>query len=145
DLTISELILAYWRYSKSHFRKPDGSPTSGLHVIHIALKPVRELYGPTPAVDFTPRRLEAVMHDMVKLGWVRNSINKHASTIRRMFKWAVKYDLVPPAVYQKLQCVEGLERGRSDAAESEPVRPVPEAYIDAVLPLVSKQIAGMIQ
>src|SRR5580765_4044571 len=35
DLTISELIIAYWRYAKSHFRKADGSVTSGLHVIQI--------------------------------------------------------------------------------------------------------------
>jgi hypothetical protein len=145
DLTISELIAAYWRMCKGHFRRADGSPTTALSVIKVALKPLRDLYGPTRAADFGPRGLEAVMHDMVKLGWVRNSINKHASTIRRMFKWAAKYDLVALPVYQKLQTAEGLERGRSDAAESEPVRPVLEAYVDAVLSRLSRQVQAMIQ
>jgi integrase len=44
-----------------------------------------------------------------------------------------------------LQAVEGLRAGRSEARESEPVKPVNEDAVAAVLPLVSPQVAAMIQ
>src|SRR5262249_9273150 len=36
-----------------------------------------------------------------------------------------------------------LQKGRSDARESEPVKPVPEAFIDAVLPFVTATVRDM--
>jgi integrase len=44
-----------------------------------------------------------------------------------------------------LQTVPGLRRGRTEARESEPVKPVPEAFIEAVKPLVSPQVRAMIE
>ena len=37
-------------------------------------------------------------------------------------------------VYEGLRTVEGLRKGRSEAPETEPVRPVAEADVQAVLP-----------
>lgn len=62
-----------------------------------------------------------------------------------MFKWATENELVEPSVYHGLQAVGGLKRGRSDARETDPVRPVPVEHVDAVLPLVSVQVAAMIR
>jgi integrase len=39
----------------------------------------------------------------------------------------------------------GLRAGRSGAKESEPIKPVPAEYVEAVLPHVSRQIASMIR
>ena len=41
--------------------------------------------------------------------------------------------------------MEGLRRGRSDAKETEPVKPVLESYVEAVLPYVPPQVAAMVQ
>lgn len=62
-----------------------------------------------------------------------------------MFGWAVENELVPPNVYHGLQAVRGSRRGRSTARETEPVGPVPQAYVDVVLPVVSRQVAAMIR
>ena len=72
-------------------------------------------------------------------------INKRIGQIKRLFRWAVAEELVPPAVYHGLQAVAGLCLGRTSARETEPVRPVPDLYVAAVLPFVSPHVAAMIK
>jgi len=62
-----------------------------------------------------------------------------------MFAWGVENELVPSSIFHGLQAVKGLRRGRSEARESKPVKPVPDAYILAVLPHVSTQVRTMIE
>lgn len=77
--------------------------------------------------------------------WCRRSINLHVYRIRSVFKWGVANELVPSAVLQGLQAVAGLRQGRSSARETGAVKPVPEAFVEAVLPLVTPPVRGMIQ
>jgi hypothetical protein len=62
-----------------------------------------------------------------------------------MFRWAVAHELVPVTVYQALQAVEGLSKGRSAAKEPDPILPVPIDDVRAVLPHVSRPVAAMIE
>jgi integrase len=145
DLTVLELIARFWTHAEATYRKPDGRPTSELDNFRQALRPLKGLYADTAARLFGPRSLRAVQSEMVRIGWRRTSVNKHIGRVKHVFKWATAHELIPPNVYHGLATVDGLRRGRSDAPESDPVRPVPEAYVDAVLPLVSRQIAAMIR
>src|SRR5262249_3120349 len=65
--------------------------------------------------------------------------------IVRAFKWAVAEAMVPPSVHHGLQAVSGLRRGRCEVRESEPVRPVPEAFVEAIRPYVARQVWAMVQ
>jgi integrase len=142
---INDLILAFWHHCEQHYRKPDGRPTSELGLIRLALRPLREIYGLTFADAFGPLALKAVRQRMMDGGMSRGVINAHVGRIRRMFRWGVENELVPPAIHQALQAVAGLQRGRSEARETKPTRPAPQTDVDAVLPLVARQIAAMIQ
>src|SRR5262249_58280637 len=62
-----------------------------------------------------------------------------------VFGWAASEELVAAAVYQALKAVSGLPKGRSEAREPEPVRPVPDAQVDAVRPHVARQVWAMIE
>jgi integrase len=145
DLTLNELVLAFWKHAKTHYRKADGSETSELYLYKMALKVMRVLYGDTRAADFGPRCLKAVMQEMVGRGWCRKSINKHTARIKHLFRWAVSNELVPPSLHHGLLAVSGLPKGRTDAKESDPVKPVPEAHVHAVLPHVSRQVKSMVE
>ena len=102
-LTINELALRYWQFAKQHYRK-DGSPTSGLEGLKHALRPLRQLYGPTPGPKFGPLALKAVRQRMIESGArSRGTINKRIDTIKRVFKWAVSEELIPASVYHGLQ------------------------------------------
>ena len=144
DLTITELIAAYWRHAQSYYVK-DGSPTSEQVWIKLAMRPLRRLYGSTPASSFGPLALKAVRQAMIDHGDCRATINGYITRIKRMFKWAVENELVRPDVHHGLQAVAGLRRGRSEVREAASVQPVPDVFVDAIRPHVSRQVWAMIE
>jgi integrase len=144
DLTVNELAARYLEFCDRYYRKC-GEPTAEPVNIGLAVRAVRGLYGHTPAVEFGPLRLQTVRQKMIDARLCRNEINKRVRKIVRMFKWATSQELIPSAVVHGLQSLSGLRRDRSDAKESPPVTPVPIAYVEAVLPYTSRQVATMVQ
>jgi integrase len=143
-ISVNELILAYFHHVQGYYRHPDGRPTSEVDNIRLALRWPRRLHGHTPAADFDSLALEALRGEMVRAGLCRNRVNKDVARIKRMFKWGAGRKAVPAAVCESLAAAEGLRAGRSDAAETEPVRPVAGPVVEAVLPHVSPQVAAML-
>jgi hypothetical protein len=87
-LTVNDLMLAYLNHADKHYRKPDGEATRQLELIRLAMRPLKELYGRTPASEFGPLALKAVRQRMVDKGTLcRLTINEHVSKIKRMFAW----------------------------------------------------------
>jgi integrase len=169
DLTVNELLLAYWRWAETYYVK-DGKPTSEPDTIRQALRFVRQLYGPTPAKDFGPLALKAVRQAMVdhpvtrkvkvrdpetgeacveerllRRGLARRYVNKQVQRIRRVFAWGVEEGLLPVTVHQALLRVRGLKKGKGQAREKKRIAPAPAAHVDAVLPLVPPTVRTMIE
>jgi integrase len=144
DLTVNEMLLAYLRHADSYYTK-GGRPTSEPKNIRLALRPLRQLYGHTLARDLGPLRLKTARQAMIESDLCRSEVNKRVRHIIRAVKWAVGEEMIPASVYQSLKAVSGLRRGRADVRESEPVRPVPEAFVDAVRPFVARQVWTMIE
>ncbi len=146
DLSVNELILAFWdRFAGRHYRRPDGTPTGELGNYRDSLRPLRHLYGHTPARDFGPLALKVVRQAMIEAGLARTTINQRVGRIVRLFKWAVENELVPPSVHQALKAVRGLQEGRSEARETVPIKPVSEADVEAIRPFVARQVWAMIE
>jgi hypothetical protein len=82
---------------------------------------------------------------MVETGLCRNVVNHRISRIKRMFKWAVAEELVPASAHHGLQAITGLQFGRTNARETDPVRPGPDAAVDAVLPYMPPTLATMVR
>ncbi len=145
DCTVETLILAFWKHAEQHYRRPDGTKTNEISEYRQSFKPLRRLYGPKLAKDFGPLALKAVRREMVKAGWARSLINRRVGRIRRAFKWAASEQLVPDAVYHSLGTVAGLQRGRAEAPETEPVKPVAWRHVRATLPHLGPTIVGMVR
>ncbi|CAN5598473.1 tyrosine-type recombinase/integrase [soil metagenome] len=145
DVSICELILTFIRHVDGYYRRADGTRTNETVEYRQSLRPLRELYGLTLAADFGPRALKAVRENMVQAGLCRSLINQRIGRVKRMFKWAVSEELVPPTVFHGLVTVTGLQRGRSDARETEPVKPVELDAVTATLPHLSRQLAGLVR
>jgi integrase len=143
--TVNEIILVFWERHRMHYRHPDGSPTGELDNYRDSLRPLRKLYGCAPAREFSPLKLKAVRKAMIDASLSRTTINQRVGRIVRVFKWAASEELVPTLVYQSLKTVAGLPKGRSEAKETEPVGPVPDARVDAVRPHVARQVWTMIE
>lgn len=141
---VKDLIAGYWQHAEVYYRK-NGKPTSELSVLKLAMRVLLSLYGDAPAADFGPLALKACREAMIAKGLCRSTINGYVSRIRQVFRWAVENELVPGHVHQALRAVVGLKRGRTLAKESVPVRPVDAGDMEAVVLLVSPQVAAMIR
>lgn len=139
-LTVQRLVAAFRGFAKAYYR---GS-SEAVNLEHC-MKPLVELYGSLPAIEFGPLKLKAVRQKMIEADICRGEINKRMGRIKRIFRWATENELLPATVFHGLQAVRGLARGRTEARESEPVRPVPEAFVDALKPHVPPQIWAMIE
>jgi integrase len=81
----------------------------------------------------------------VQRGQCRQHVNHGAQRVKRIFRWAVAEELIPPISFQALNAMEGLKRGHTDAREGKKVKPVPLAYVDAIEPFTSRPVWAMIQ
>jgi len=143
-LTVVELFAAYKRFAIKYYRK-NGKVTAEVGCILQAAKFVQRLYGRTEAAEFGPLALQAVQQRMVDAGLSRGVINKACGRIKRVFKWGVAHEMIPPGTWQALQTVPGLRKGRSDARETAPILPVDEATVDQTLPKLPEVVADMVR
>ena len=143
--SVAEVILGFWRHAEQHYRRADGTPTGELDNFRASLRPLRKLFGTTPAGDFGPKALKLCRQAMIEAGLARTTINQRIGRIVHVFKWAVENELVPPSVHHGLKAVQGLQKGRTAAREPAPVKPVPETFVDALRPYVARQVWAMIE
>jgi len=144
-LTVAELLLAYLDFAERHYRTPDGRSTSEIYEVRVVIRALRELYAETPVSEFGPLALKSARQKWVNEGRSRTECNRRAGVVKRIIKWAVAEELAPPAVYQALAAVTGLQKGRTSARECDPVAPVDDAVVDATLPHLNRYVRGMVQ
>lgn len=144
EITVTVLCGRYLRFAKDYYLK-DGKCTRTVPAIKASIKYLRDWYGRTPAADFGSLALKAIRQKMVEDGLSRTYVNDHVARIKRMFKWGVSEQLVPPAVYQGLASVQGLLRGRTVAHENPPILPVDDEIVDATLPFMPEVTADMVR
>ncbi|QGJ68583.1 Site-specific tyrosine recombinase XerC [Planctomycetales bacterium 10988] len=144
-LNINQVILKYHSFASGYYLR-DGKASKELTCMKDALRPLRKLYGSSPASEFGPLDLKIVRNHMIsEQDLCRNEINKRIGRIKRFFKWAVSEELVPPSILQGLQTVTGLRKGRTSARESPPVKPVPDQWVEATFPFLPPQLIAMIE
>jgi integrase len=145
QLTVSQLVDQYLNWARSYYQCNAGALAPGLGPVEAAARIMLSLYASLPACDFGPVALKAVRHAMIASNLCRNVINQRVGCIKRIFRWAVSEELVPPDVLQSLIAVEPLRRGRSGARETGPVRPVPDEYVRPVLDYLPPTLRAMVQ
>lgn len=144
SLTVSRLAILFVDHARKYYRK-NGVETSEVHSIQTALRPLVSKGGREKVSQFGPRRLKAVQDAMIALNWSRTGINAAVRRITRVLPWAAENKLAEPSVYEACKAVTGLRRGRLEARESAPVKPVPLADVDAIKPFLSAELWTMIQ
>lgn len=142
-LSIMELSAAYLEYAKGYYRK-DGKPTTSLLRVKAALQHLK-LYGRTAAAEFGPLKLRAIQQQLVAAGKSRRYTNYICEQIKRIFTWAVSMEMLPAAVSHAIDTVPGLRKGRTDAAEPDPIGPVDDDAVDATLPHLPDIVADMVR
>ena len=144
-LLINEVLLKFIDHADQYYCR-DGQRSTEVVNLKLALRPLKALYGDTFANAFGPLALKAVRQHMIDVqDLCRNEVNKRLGRIKRVFKWAVSEQLVPPSVFEALKTVDGLRKGRSDAREKPPVKSVDDVHVDATIPFLTPHVAAMVQ
>lgn len=142
--TVADVMVAYLEHSRRYYQQEDGSAGREYGLIHEVLRHLRKQDIAIEAVAFGPKRLKAVRQSLVDSGFSRIFINKQVGRVVRMFRWAASEELVPGDIYTNLSTVEGLRRGRSEARETEPRRPVSDEDVVLTLEHLPQVIADMV-
>jgi integrase len=140
-ITVNEVASAYWRWAVAYYR---WDPRDG-QCLKCVLSILKNLYGHTPASDFSPRALKACRQRMIEKDWSRTYTNSQVNRLRRVFRWAAEEELLPGSIYQNLKAVAGLQVGRTEARETKRIRPVDTETLDATLPLLPEMVQAMVR
>lgn len=144
ETTVGELCLAFMKYADQFYRDEQGKPTGETNNYKYALRPLVALFRNVKCCQFGTSKLFEVRDELVKVH-VRKQVNIHLARIKRVFKWGVSQEMLPVTTYTALQTVEGLQRSRSNAKESEPVLPVPIEDFKKTLPYLTDPLSRMVQ
>ncbi|MFL5343018.1 MAG: tyrosine-type recombinase/integrase [Gemmataceae bacterium] len=145
DLTVNEVLVRFFTHAEQHYRQPDGTPTGEVANYVDAVRPLKQFFGSEPAADFGPLKLKSIQRHLAANGLARSTINYRAGKIKRVFKWAASEELISVTVSQALGTVQGLQRGRTSARETDPVKPVPLATVEATLPFMPPPVAALVR
>jgi len=140
-LTMAQVTLAFLKHAKGYY--PHGREYGEFE---RALKPVAELYTDLLASKFGPTEFKAC-----RQWWLsdpkrsRGYINTMAKRLRAIIKWCVSEGLVPSSGYEAIRCVAPLKRGRTDAPETEPIKPVKASLVEATLKFLTPVLQDMVR
>jgi integrase len=158
--TVTMVALAFWKHAQAHYRHADGTHTSEVGNFREIIRPLRRLYGDTPAGDFGPKKLKALRSHLIadregidpktgkpvmRPGWCRTYVNRQVKRVRLIFRWAASEEMIPSSVATHLETVDALRRGAAGARESAPVTGVPDAVVDATLPHLTPTVRALVK
>jgi integrase len=129
DLTVVELVARFVAWAKGRYVN---SPKE-LSAFAVATRRLLRLHDDTPVRDFGPLALQAVRSVMVADDLCRNVVNAAVHRVRRIWKWAVRNELIEETLWRALGSVPALAEGEEDVRESDPVQPARWRQVRAVL------------
>lgn len=144
-VAVNTVLLAFWKHAENYYRDPNGKPTSQLSTYRQTIRVVRSMYGLEPVEKFGPLALRAVRQRLVSDGLARSEVNRRVSLVRKIFKWSASEEMIAFDVYHRLTSVTGLQKGRTAAAEDEPVNPIDEVHVHATIAYLNRQVAGLVR
>lgn len=107
---VKEIILGYYTSICATI------PEVEVEKIKAALRPVREMYGNTPAASFGPVAFQAVRKKLIDSGLSISTIRDRMGIIKRMIAWGLSHE-VPRSLYEAP--ARGAPAREETAADSE--------------------------
>lgn len=140
--SIAALVLTYLDFAVNYYGEASRNEYANMR---YALAQLVESFGADDADEFGPKKLKELQTILAAKKIGRGYVNATIGRVKRMFRWAASEELVPPSLYHGLQCVDGLRAGRSPARERKPRGPVAAADVEAVLPYLTPNVAGIVR
>lgn len=143
-MNVNTLVQHYMEWADRYFRDAQGKPTSRVAVVRTVLEVLVEHCGHLDADSFRPNDLRALRDKWIERGLARTTVNNYTAVVRSVWKWGAGREMVAPETVAALSYVEDIPKGRGLAVEPEPVEPVPDEYIEAVLPHLPDEARALV-
>ena len=160
-VTVGDCIDRYLTHAAGYYTE-DGEPSQEFRNIHAAMQSLIDYCDEDfPAADFGPKMLKSIQASLAtemtepvdpepgkkateaKRKYARTTINSRINRIRRCFRWCASEQMIPVAVVEALETVDGLSAGRSTARETDAVKGVPVPIVVSTLPYLSPTVSAM--
>jgi integrase len=152
--TVDQLCDDYWAFAQQHYVKA-GKPTSFLSQVKCALDRLRAAYGSRRTCDVEAPMIASLRDEMIDSvpdgdggtrPLARGTVNDRLHIIKQAFSWAhAEKGKVSQQVAWSISQVRPLGQGRSRAVEPEPVPPIADAEVAAMLRACTRTLADMIR
>lgn len=129
-----------------------GKPTTSVNKHRIAFDSFKALYGHQEAADMTAGKVAAWLErhlterlsgpeDVAK---TRGTVNTSLSYVKRMYRWASKYEKVPDATAGAVQIVEGIRSDHATVRHTDPKAPVAWEVVQKTVAKCGDALADMV-
>lgn len=151
-VTVGMLVSRYLDYAIDHY---PADRNSGYANVRLAVLSLLKDYALLPVQEFGPLKLKALRAKWEEMTYTRGKqktgkplsrkyINAKVNRVRRMFRWGVGEELVPPSVYHALAAVTGLQKTRTKAPEPSPIKSVKWEHVEPVLAELNPVVRAMV-
>ncbi|MEM1183703.1 MAG: hypothetical protein AAGI53_01740 [Planctomycetota bacterium] len=152
--TTSELVERYAAHMMKVYRKADGPTKHARRAERVARLFEYSNLGECPPHQFGPRMLVEfrtwLAGDPLQR-WSRPTINEYSRTIVEAFRWGVERELVRVEIFQALDVVKPLRRGRAPAEglgpcrEHRKIRAADPEHLRMLIAMAPPMLAAMIE
>lgn len=143
--TVDELCGGWIAWCETYYRRKDGSQTGEAWGCQNSVRVLREMYGRRPAAELQHSDMLAVRDALVRTGIARVTVNRYMERIKRLWRWALDEGRLTAAQKAELSQVQNLKAFRSEAHETEPVRPVDDSVVAATCEVMARNTADMVR
>lgn len=149
--TIHQLCQAYLDYAAKVYVK-NGEQTAHMNQVRAAMTILNETFGHLDASSLTNPKVAGLRDEMIRYenrdGTERilslKTVNGRLHSIKAAYRWARERDLVTREALADILAVTPLRRGRSEAKDPKPIRPVEQSRIDAARAHLPPTVAAMV-
>ncbi|NLF58795.1 MAG: site-specific integrase, partial [Candidatus Hydrogenedens sp.] len=142
QITVAQVFDRWTVHAQEYYQNNPGHFES----IKATYRAFLDVYKSMPAADFGPLALKSYRTGLCDGETSRTTVNMKVNAIRRVFKWAVSEELIPPSVFEALATVEGLRQGRAHGVkEPTPVTDVRWEHVEACLPFMPSPVGDLVR
>ena len=143
--SVDEICGGWIGWCETYYRRKDGSQTGEAWGCQNAIRLLRKMYGDRPVAELQHADMLAVRDALVRSGIARVTVNRYMERIRRLWRWALDEGHITATHKAELSQVQNLKAFRSEAHETEPVRPVDDADIEATCAAMARNTADLVR
>lgn len=139
--TVQDVCDAYIKHAAVYYRGGSEAAT-----VTCALRAFRELHGVRHMAELVHTDMLRVRDAIIRRGLSRTTVNRYMAVIcNRLMPWALDEGLISATTKAELSQVSPLKAHRSEAPETEPVRPVDDAIIERTIAHMMPNTADMVR